>query len=509
MSRYQNHLKFDDAMKILEAHGKVESTGNGWYKATCPAHEDDTPSLGFRAGKDDGNLIPHCLAGCKVRDIVQAIRRLDGQSVGFSAGKARRMQEYLTAKDDWTDAELGHLFKVSDRTIRRWMGHWWKDGLRWKRLAHGKVYDISEWSDRTSETDSDSDWTQRESMGADDLVGGGNGSSPAESFGGMNQPSSTTTPRGLHSENRAQNVQSLTGPIVDYDYLDPRTGGLIAIKRRHIATKEFRWHRPRREKHLQTAGIAHTLHPLTEADLPLYNAYKLGKYPLDRYVFVVEGEKAVDALTKLKFMAVCFPGGAAARNFQEKVWKDLVNRRVILWPDNDKPGRELMRYIEDLIDGWVTVKSWAEPDMPPGGDAYDFIEANRLPDDPFEDGPFEAVQDLIPVNPTVKPGRYMTHSCGLFTKQVGAYCLNPRCTSKRWESSVDDEEWEDQSRGANVLWEEHVRMEVRLFDCLDGCTHAAHNDDQPTRVKEGSGWVEGPSVKEFITILREEAAVTP
>ena len=52
-------------------------------------------------------------------------------------------------------------------------------------------------------------------------------------------------------------------------------------------------------------------------------------------------------------------------------------------------------------------------------------------------------------------------------------------------------------------------MEVRLFDCLDGCTHAAHNDDQPTRVKEGSGWVEGPSVKEFITTLKEEAAVTP
>ncbi len=505
MSRY---LRFDDALETLEAHGTVQKTGNGWYKTNCPAHDDKVPSLSFRAGSKDGNFVPKCMADCTTRAVVQAIYRLDGGlSGGLSDLKARRMQEYLTAKDDWTDAELGHLFKVTDRTIRRWIRAWEQDGLRWTRKPHGKIYDISEWSDRTSEADSDSDRTQRESRGAD-VIGEGNGSSPAADLGGTNQPT-TTTPRGLHSENRAQNVRSLAGPIVDYDYLDPRTGGLVAIKRRHIAAKEFRWHRPRREKHLRTAGIAHTLHPLTEADLPLYNAYKLGKYPLDRYVFVVEGEKAVDALTKLKFMAVCFPGGAAARNFQEKVWKDLVNRRVILWPDNDKPGRELMRYIEDLIDGWVTVKSWAEPDVPPGGDAYDYIEGNRFPDDPFEDGPFEAVQDLIPVNPTVKPGRYMTHSCGLFTKHVGAYCLNPRCTSKRWESSVDDEEWEDQSRGANVLWEEHVRMEVRLFDCLDGCTHAAHNDDQPTRVKEGSGWVEGPSVKEFITTLKEEAAVTP
>ena len=50
---------------------KVQSIGNGKYKALCPAHEDKSPSLGIK-GVDDRVLF-HCFAGCDPADVLGAI----------------------------------------------------------------------------------------------------------------------------------------------------------------------------------------------------------------------------------------------------------------------------------------------------------------------------------------------------------------------------------------------------------------------------------------------------
>lgn len=41
----------------------ARSLGRGRYMANCPAHEDRSPSLSIREGKD-GRVLVHCFAGC-------------------------------------------------------------------------------------------------------------------------------------------------------------------------------------------------------------------------------------------------------------------------------------------------------------------------------------------------------------------------------------------------------------------------------------------------------------
>ena len=52
----------------LQAKGSRKGSANNW---TCPAHDDQTPSLSVREG-EDGVLIK-CHTGCKTEDVVKAL----------------------------------------------------------------------------------------------------------------------------------------------------------------------------------------------------------------------------------------------------------------------------------------------------------------------------------------------------------------------------------------------------------------------------------------------------
>lgn len=67
---------------------------------------------------------------------------------------------------------------------------------------------------------------------------------------------------------------------------------------------------------------------------PLYNLHRLAKYP-KHPVYLVEGEKCVDALTKLKILATT-SGGASSEDRAN--WQPLAGREVIAWADNDDVG---------------------------------------------------------------------------------------------------------------------------------------------------------------------------
>jgi len=45
---------------------------NGYYKAVCPAHEDNEPSLSIKM--EDGKVLLHCFAGCSTEEIVAEIK---------------------------------------------------------------------------------------------------------------------------------------------------------------------------------------------------------------------------------------------------------------------------------------------------------------------------------------------------------------------------------------------------------------------------------------------------
>ena len=74
------------------------------------------------------------------------------------------------------------------------------------------------------------------------------------------------------------------------------------------------------------------------APRPLYNLDKLAARP-DAPVVVCEGEKSADAVEGifLKSVATTSPGGANAAD--KANWSKLRGRKVLIWPDDDVPGR--------------------------------------------------------------------------------------------------------------------------------------------------------------------------
>ena len=75
----------DDILPRLQDVKKVK--GGGW-KALCPAHDDDNPSLSVKVG-DDGRALVYCHAGCTFPDIMTALGfSVNGNGNGAATSKA-------------------------------------------------------------------------------------------------------------------------------------------------------------------------------------------------------------------------------------------------------------------------------------------------------------------------------------------------------------------------------------------------------------------------------------
>lgn len=70
---------------------------------------------------------------------------------------------------------------------------------------------------------------------------------------------------------------------------------------------------------------------------PLFNLPQINATS-DAVVYVVEGEKKVDALNELGYLATTSMGGAKAP--RQSDWSDLAGRSVVILPDNDESGRD-------------------------------------------------------------------------------------------------------------------------------------------------------------------------
>lgn len=87
---------------------------NGSYKALCPAHRDNEPSLSIKEG-DDGKVLLRCFAGCTLGDVTEAIglslRDLfpEPSSGAHSNGK---MHRNVAEAYDYTDAEGKLVFQT-------------------------------------------------------------------------------------------------------------------------------------------------------------------------------------------------------------------------------------------------------------------------------------------------------------------------------------------------------------------------------------------------------------
>ena len=105
---------------------------------------------------------------------------------------------------------------------------------------------------------------------------------------------------------------------------------------------------------------------------PLYNLDRLNA-DTTRRVLIVEGEKAADAAANLfpHAIAITWPSGCKA--IDKSDWSPISGRDVILWPDNDMPGRQAMAALaERLMPLASTIRIIAPPsDAPDGWDLAD------------------------------------------------------------------------------------------------------------------------------------------
>jgi 5S rRNA maturation endonuclease (ribonuclease M5) len=93
-------------------------------------------------------------------------------------------------------------------------------------------------------------------------------------------------------------------------------------------------------------------------------------------IFVVEGEKCVEALRALGLTATTNSGGAGKWNDCGKYFQERTN--VIVLPDCDEPGRRHAYEVAgDLQKRGCSVKVLNLPDLPIKGDIYDWLEAGH------------------------------------------------------------------------------------------------------------------------------------
>jgi hypothetical protein len=98
-------------------------------------------------------------------------------------------------------------------------------------------------------------------------------------------------------------------------------------------SKSFAWSRPNGSKGLKGRKTA---------SLPLYGSEQLAGLLAGSTVVVCEGEKAADAARRLGVVALGTVTGAGNPIHNDTVLQVLVPFDVVLWPDNDAPGRAHM-----------------------------------------------------------------------------------------------------------------------------------------------------------------------
>ena len=167
--------------------------------------------------------------------------------------------------------------------------------------------------------------------------------------------------RGIASDFGISCEEKAKGRIVKtYDYIDEKGKLLYQVCR--MEPKDFVQRRPKADG----KGWIWNLKDVRRV------LYLLPEVLEAQEVIICEGEKDVDNLMELAFIATCNPGGAGK-------WRDNYNealrgKDVILLPDNDDQGRDHMNNVAISLNGTTkSLKMINLPELPSKGDVSDFI----------------------------------------------------------------------------------------------------------------------------------------
>lgn len=160
-------------------------------------------------------------------------------------------------------------------------------------------------------------------------------------------------------------------PVALHVYTDAKGEPLYyRIRAKHPDTGE-KWIRPMK---LNGAGFE-LGEPRFENGKPLYVLHRIASNP-DAAVWIVEGEGKADALNKLGLVAST-SGGATSAAITD--WEPLRNRTVIIWPDNDDPGKAYAGEVGSILLGMGCAVSCVDVDklgLDKGEDAMEWLAAH-------------------------------------------------------------------------------------------------------------------------------------
>lgn len=180
---------------------------------------------------------------------------------------------------------------------------------------------------------------------------------------------------------RDQKVKERALVVATYDYFDERGGFLFQVCR----CEDKRFFQRRLDEFGQwvnnLSGVTRTLYRLPE----------LTQAKGSRVVFIVEGEKDVDRLYALGFLATTNPGGAG--KWKPAFSEALKDRHIVVVPDNDKIGKEHSAVVvEALSKSAASIRVLDLPDQKPHGDISNWLD---------KDHTAQELKELITATPPV------------------------------------------------------------------------------------------------------------
>lgn len=154
----------------------------------------------------------------------------------------------------------------------------------------------------------------------------------------------TETPKEAARRLSAHMLNKGFRPIALHTYTDPQGEPIYyRIRLKHPETGE-KWIRP---MHLNGKGFE-LCEPKFPNGKPLFALHHIASNP-NKVIWIVEGEQKVDALNKLGLVATTSSGGAASAGAAD--WEPLRGRTVIIWRDNDDPGKKYAGQVASTLLG--------------------------------------------------------------------------------------------------------------------------------------------------------------
>lgn len=185
--------------------------------------------------------------------------------------------------------------------------------------------------------------------------------------------------------------------VANYDYTDAKGEFLFQVVR--YEPKTFRQRRRVVKMDGASAGISweYNIKGISRV------LYRLPKVAAADQVLIVEGEKDVESLEKLGFVATCNPGGACthAGKWLKNYTEALEGKRVVILPDNDPPGQQHASVVTQAIRHRVAELRIVT--IPEGKDASDWIAGGAKR---------EAIQQAIDAAPVIAAHKHAGDGSG-------------------------------------------------------------------------------------------------